>query len=225
MVIDAPAHSVRIPPGSITVTLMPSGATSAASALGGGRVGHEEHCAHRNILTGRDSPAAPASWSPAIVTDAARFPDRSRHPVTLDGLPSPFLRAQPGHLFLVSSRRPPRSNRYWARLFSSISALFALAGLAWIVYVAVSGASWAYLGLGCLWLVLAACLIPQARQFSRRERLGYDRAWPAAEQDVLTLVRQGRNIEAIKRYRELNPGVGLKDAKQVVDGLKPSPGG
>ena len=103
--------------------------------------------------------------------------------------------------------------------------MFALAGLAWIVYVAVSGASWAYLGLGCLWLVLAACLIPQARQFSRRERLGYDRAWPAAEQDVLTLVRQGRNIEAIKRYRELNPGVGLKDAKQVVDGLKPSPGG
>jgi hypothetical protein len=32
VVMDAPAQSVRIPPGSSTVTLMPSGATSAASA-------------------------------------------------------------------------------------------------------------------------------------------------------------------------------------------------
>ena len=42
-----------------------------------------------------------------------------------------------------------------------------------------------------------------------------------AEQDVVTLLRQGRNIEAIKRYRDLNPGVGLREAKLVIDGLKP----
>ena len=31
MLIEAPAQSVRMPPGSSTVTLMPNGATSAAS--------------------------------------------------------------------------------------------------------------------------------------------------------------------------------------------------
>jgi ribosomal protein L7/L12 len=72
-----------------------------------------------------------------------------------------------------------------------------------------------------MWLVLGAGFIPQARQFSRRERLGFDRALPAADQDVVTLLRQGRNIEAIKRYRDLNPGVGLREAKLVIDGLKP----
>jgi ribosomal protein L7/L12 len=31
------------------------------------------------------------------------------------------------------------------------------------------------------------------------------------------LVTQGRKIEAIKRYRQLNPGIGLREAKQVID--------
>jgi ribosomal protein L7/L12 len=44
---------------------------------------------------------------------------------------------------------------------------------------------------------------------------------PVAEQDVLTLLKQGRNIEGIERYRELNPGVGLRTAKRAVDRLKP----
>ncbi|CAN5444404.1 hypothetical protein BH10ACT1_BH10ACT1_15570 [soil metagenome] len=34
--------------------------------------------------------------------------------------------------------------------------------------------------------------------------------------DVVTLVRSGKKIEAIKRYREIY-GVGLKEAKQAVE--------
>jgi ribosomal protein L7/L12 len=37
--------------------------------------------------------------------------------------------------------------------------------------------------------------------------------------EVLVLLEQGRKIQAIKRYRELNPGVGLKEAKNVIDGF------
>ena len=103
------------------------------------------------------------------------------------------------------------------------SGFLTLAGSAQIVgYAIVSHASWSHLELGCAWLLLAACLIPQARQFSRRERLGLDQALPAAGQDVAALVRQGRNIEAIKCHRELHPGLGLRDAKHVVDRLKKS---
>jgi ribosomal protein L7/L12 len=43
--------------------------------------------------------------------------------------------------------------------------------------------------------------------------------WPEPSPEVLALHEQGLKIQAIKRYRELNPGVGLKDAKAVIDGL------
>jgi hypothetical protein len=42
---------------------------------------------------------------------------------------------------------------------------------------------------------------------------------PVPAPEVLILVKQGRKIQAIKRYRELNPGIGLKQAKDVIDGL------
>ena len=38
------------------------------------------------------------------------------------------------------------------------------------------------------------------------------------EQELLDLLRQGRKIEAIKRYREAT-GVGLKEAKDAVEAL------
>jgi hypothetical protein len=37
--------------------------------------------------------------------------------------------------------------------------------------------------------------------------------------EFLILVKQGRKIQAIKRYRELNPGIGIKEAKDILDGL------
>ena len=42
---------------------------------------------------------------------------------------------------------------------------------------------------------------------------------PVPAPEVLILVEQGRKIQAIKRYRELYPGTGLKEAKDVIDGL------
>jgi ribosomal protein L7/L12 len=42
---------------------------------------------------------------------------------------------------------------------------------------------------------------------------------PEATPEVVTLVERGRKIEAIKRYREQNPGIGLKQAKDIIDGL------
>jgi hypothetical protein len=42
---------------------------------------------------------------------------------------------------------------------------------------------------------------------------------PVPGPEVLVLLEQGREIQAIKRYRDLNPGVGLKEAKDVIDGL------
>jgi ribosomal protein L7/L12 len=45
------------------------------------------------------------------------------------------------------------------------------------------------------------------------------RELPTPEPEVVILVEQGRKIQAIKRYREQNPGTGLKEAKDVIDGL------
>lgn len=44
---------------------------------------------------------------------------------------------------------------------------------------------------------------------------------PAPDPEVLLLVEQGRKIPAIARYREQNPGIGLKQAKDVIDALPP----
>jgi hypothetical protein len=44
-----------------------------------------------------------------------------------------------------------------------------------------------------------------------------DETLPVPVPEVLVLLEQGRKIQAIKRYRELNPGVGLKEAKNVID--------
>ena len=42
---------------------------------------------------------------------------------------------------------------------------------------------------------------------------------PAPAPEVQILINQGRKIQAIKRYRELHPGTGLKEAKDIIDGL------
>jgi phosphodiesterase/alkaline phosphatase D-like protein len=42
---------------------------------------------------------------------------------------------------------------------------------------------------------------------------------PVASPDVEALVRDGRKIDAIKRYRKLH-GVGLKEAKDAVEALE-----
>lgn len=86
-----------------------------------------------------------------------------------------------------------------------------------------------------MWMLIAILVI-QIFSISRQERQTTARLWrleekldaiaraleiqppAAAEEQVAALVRAGRKIEAIKRYRE-QTGVGLKEAKDYVDSL------
>jgi len=57
----------------------------------------------------------------------------------------------------------------------------------------------------------------------RRNQPSTDYAESAVPPEIWTMVDQGKKIKAIKRYRELNPGIGLKEAKNVIDGLQRDP--
>jgi ribosomal protein L7/L12 len=48
---------------------------------------------------------------------------------------------------------------------------------------------------------------------------GRDGSSTTVPPDVVALVEQGRMIQAIKRYRALNDGLGLKEAKDIVDAV------
>jgi ribosomal protein L7/L12 len=71
-----------------------------------------------------------------------------------------------------------------------------------------------------VWLVLAGYWLYVARQLRRREQLV--RTSPEPADEVLALLELGRKIAAIKRYRELNPSMGLRDAKDVIDDIYPA---
>ena len=116
------------------------------------------------------------------------------------------------------------SSRSWfarrsARGLYGFSAAFAVVGVAWISDMVVADAGWSSFVVGAAWLTMAFSWFLMARQYHRREQLGGDQELPEAGQDVRTLLSQGRKIEAIKRYRQLHPGVGLREAKHVVDEL------
>jgi MYXO-CTERM domain-containing protein len=100
-----------------------------------------------------------------------------------------------------------------------LSAGFAVAGLALITGDVVGDVSWPSFLPGGGWLLLAVGWFFVGRQYRRREQLGFDRELPGAGQDVQTLLRQGRKIEAIKLYRQLHPGIGLREARHAVDEL------
>ena len=58
----------------------------------------------------------------------------------------------------------------------------------------------------------------QVAQLSARAGLLWDDGTGGIPADVVALARDGKKIEAIKRYREIT-GVGLAEAKEVVDRL------
>ena len=109
----------------------------------------------------------------------------------------------------------------FARASYGVSAVFAVGCIAWIVYTAVADVTWPNIVLCGVWLGVAVGWFSVARQAGHHAQ--FDGELPEAEPDVQTLVKQGRNIEAIKRYRELHPSVGLREAKHVIDRLKPGP--
>ena len=84
------------------------------------------------------------------------------------------------------------------------------------------------LTMGVLVLSVRACLRPLQRRMDRLSRIegkldailkhlgvSFD-AFEGLPAEVLEAVRQGRKIEAIKRYRHAT-GVGLQEAKDVIE--------
>jgi hypothetical protein len=61
----------------------------------------------------------------------------------------------------------------------------------------------------------------QHREQARRVQAAYDSAQMphGVTQDIIDLVRSGKKIHAIKRYRELNHGVELREAKDIIDAI------
>ncbi|MFJ4314806.1 hypothetical protein ACIP46_05935 [Streptomyces lavendulae] len=53
------------------------------------------------------------------------------------------------------------------------------------------------------------------------DHLGIEEPEPAGMDEVRTLARDGRDVSAIKRYREIT-GAGLAEAKRAVDALDPA---
>jgi hypothetical protein len=97
-----------------------------------------------------------------------------------------------------------------------------LMGVVLIILGVVTNAGYLTVVLGVLWLVMAAGWFLMALERRRRGQHGYyDQALPVPASDVRILAEQGRKIQAIKRYRQLNPDIGLREAKDVIDGLQP----
>ena len=86
---------------------------------------------------------------------------------------------------------------------------------------------WGSFAVGAGAFVLADCVGRTVRALKRtggaapvdRDSEPPDEALPAPEPEVLVLLEQGRSVQAIKRYRERNPGGGLTEAKDGIDGL------
>ncbi len=102
---------------------------------------------------------------------------------------------------------------YW------LSAGSGLVGAGWITYAVLRSSDYASVVLGVLWMLIAAGWFSVALKRRRHQQRGYDQVLPEPAPEVLLLAEQGRRIRAIKCYRELNPGLGLKEAKDVIDGL------
>jgi len=126
----------------------------------------------------------------------------------------PFAPLWEGEMLAVESRSSSsRSLRryYWLGLS------YAVIGVAGIVFTVLVGGYVGYLSGGSL-LLSSAGMFAIVRDLRRRQRLYGGDALSESSDDVLALARQGRKIEAIKLYRTLHPGIGLREAKGVVDG-------
>lgn len=96
------------------------------------------------------------------------------------------------------------------------SGLLAFVGIGEFISVLIWGVSAIRLGLGFLYLLVAVGCLVSALQLRRRAVPPVLRE-PTPE--VVALVQQGRKIQAIRRYRKLNPDTSLQDAKDVIDGI------
>lgn len=72
------------------------------------------------------------------------------------------------------------------------------------------------------WQMLLIAIVADAAYIilasRRKERINVEQL-PRASKQIESLVGAGKKIEAIKVYRLDNPGVALKEAKDVIDGI------
>jgi hypothetical protein len=123
--------------------------------------------------------------------------------------------------------RPRTLLRPAARLVIAV-AVFAGADYLFLLPGGPHPGFWAAAGAGAGAFVLADVVRRATRGRGRTGATaptGHDAEAPgerspgAVAPEVLTLVARDQKIQAIKLYRELNPGTGLKEAKDVIDGL------
>lgn len=76
-----------------------------------------------------------------------------------------------------------------------------------------------WVGLGILALIGLAALRARIRIRQKKARFEIGPVTPAQDGSPEQLLRSGRKIEAIKRYRE-QKGVGLREAKDAVDAME-----
>ena len=95
-----------------------------------------------------------------------------------------------------------------------------LIGVVWIILGLSTNAGYLPVINGVLFIMAASGWFLMALERRRREQRGYyDQPLPVPSPDVQILAGQGRKIQAIKRYRQLNPDVALREAKEMIDGL------
>lgn len=127
-------------------------------------------------------------------------------------------------------QRWSRQDKFQVRLLYGAAVIYLVVGGAALADFAGSAGStkrWA-LGLGAwmIFMALVMAMLSRGQAQKRRHQLQQRRNQPstydaesAVPPEIWTMVEQGKKTKAIKRYRELNPGIGLKEAKNVIDGL------
>ena len=116
-------------------------------------------------------------------------------------------------------RRVAVSSRF---LFALVT-LYLLAGaVALGSFCAPPGGHWWELAVG-LWCAFMAWVLTlsarQRRTAERRRALHGPPDRSSVPSEALALGDRGKRIKAIKPYRELSPGLGLDEAKDVIDQL------
>ena len=127
-------------------------------------------------------------------------------------------------------RRCWRQGKFQVRLLYGAAVFYLVLGGAELATFAGSGgrSKWLAFGLGPWMIIMALVSWGQAQKLrhrlqQRRNQPSADDAGSAEPPEIRTMVDQGKKIKAIKRYRELNPGIGLKEAKNFIDGLQRDP--
>jgi hypothetical protein len=133
---------------------------------------------------------------------------------------------------IICRMRKAASGRRWKAFTPNnrLAVLVCAAALASCLWAAESVSGWhphplwlfvnTSISLAAAWYGLGRAH-HQHREQARRVQEAYDSGQMphGVTQDIIDLIRSGKKIQAIKRYRELNHGVELREAKNVIDAI------